>query len=144
MHFLRYRHVSMVLLLAALVGCTQQPSSQDLKEQTAQATRGCEARCQGCGCGDQRRLSRDKQLDLNTAKNDQLLSLPGMTAAEPDPSDCRASYSEAGDVAPRGVTPAISRLPQPARCDICRTKPPAMLVHESRMLQVTLFGNSAG
>ena len=38
MHFLRYRYVFIPLLLAMLVGCTQQQSSRDLKEQTAQAT----------------------------------------------------------------------------------------------------------
>ena len=36
--FFRYRHVFIVFLLATLVGCTQQQGSQDLKEQTAQAT----------------------------------------------------------------------------------------------------------
>ena len=38
MDFLRYQHVFMFFLLTILAGCTQQQSSQDLKEQTAQAT----------------------------------------------------------------------------------------------------------
>jgi hypothetical protein len=38
MDFLRYRHVFICLLLAILAGCTQQQNSQDLKEQTAQAS----------------------------------------------------------------------------------------------------------
>ena len=45
MDFLRYRHVLTILLLAALVGCTQQQNSQDLKEQV----RDCGRRCSAAG-----------------------------------------------------------------------------------------------
>jgi len=54
---------------------------------------GCEARCQGCGG------------DLNTATKDQLLSLPGVTAAEADRVIAGRPYSEAGDVVTRRIMP---------------------------------------
>ncbi len=38
MDFLRRRHVPIILLLAALAGCTQPQNTQELKEKTAQAT----------------------------------------------------------------------------------------------------------
>jgi competence protein ComEA len=49
--------------------------------------------------------SRDKQLDLNTATKDQLLSLPGVTAAEADRVIAGRPYSEAGDVVTRRIMP---------------------------------------
>jgi hypothetical protein len=45
---------------------------------------GGEARRPGCGGRDTQGWSRDKPLDLKTATKEQLLSLPGMTAAEAD------------------------------------------------------------
>jgi DNA uptake protein ComE-like DNA-binding protein len=49
--------------------------------------------------------SRDKQLDLNTATRDQLLSLPGVTAEEADRVIAGRPYSEAGDVVTRRIMP---------------------------------------
>ena len=102
MDFLRYRHVFMLMLLAMLVGCTQQQGSQDLKEQaTADVKRDAKAVAAGITEG----WSRDKQLDLNTATKDQLLSLPGVTAAEADRVIAGRPYSEAGDVVTRRIMP---------------------------------------
>ena len=56
MDFLRYRHVFMLVLLAMLVGCYSQQGSQDLKGANRASNSGREARCQGCGGGDQRTL----------------------------------------------------------------------------------------
>ena len=91
MDFLRYRHVFICLLLAMLVGCAQQQSSRDLKEQTAQATADVKRDAKAVAAGISEGWSRDKQLDLNTATNDQLLSLPGVNRGRGRPSDCRAS-----------------------------------------------------
>jgi competence protein ComEA len=102
---LRYRHVFMVLLLAMLVGCTQQQSSQDLKEQTAQATADVKRDAKAMAAGISEGWSRDKQLNLNTATKDQLLSLPGVTAAEAERVIAGRPYREAGDVVRRHIMP---------------------------------------
>jgi DNA uptake protein ComE-like DNA-binding protein len=105
MDFLRYRCVFIFSLLAMLVGCTQQQSSHDLKEQTAQATADVKRDAKAVAAGISEGWSRDKQLDLNTATKDQLLSLPDVTAAEADRVIAGRPYSEAGDVVTRRIMP---------------------------------------
>jgi competence protein ComEA len=105
MDSLRYRHVFIVLLLAAFAGCTQQRNSQDLKERTAQATADVKRDAKAVAAGISEGWSRDQQLDLNTATKDQLLSLPGVTAAEADRVIAGRPYSKPGDVVTRGVMP---------------------------------------
>ncbi len=105
MDFLRFWRFSMVLLLATLAGCTQQQSSQNLKEQTAQATADVKRDANAIAAGISEGWSRDKQLDLNTATRDQLLSLPGVTAAEADRLIAGRPYSEAGDLVTRRIMP---------------------------------------
>jgi len=105
MDFLRYRHVFICLLLAILAGCTQQQNSQDLKEQTAQATAEVKHDAEAVAAGISEGWSSDKQLDLNTATKDQLLSLPGMTAAEADRVIAGRPYNEPGEVVTRRIKP---------------------------------------
>jgi competence protein ComEA len=105
MDFLRYRHVSTILLLAALAGCTQPQNSQDLKEKTAQATAEVKRDAQAVAAGIREGWSRDKPLDLNTATKEQLLSLPGMTAAEADRVIAGRPYNEPGEVVTRRIMP---------------------------------------
>ena len=105
MDFLRYRHASIILLLAVLPGCTQQKNSEDLKEQTAQATAEVKRDAQAVAAGIREGWSRDKPLDLNTATKDQLLSLPGVTAAEADRVIAGRPYNEPGEVVTRHIMP---------------------------------------
>jgi competence protein ComEA len=105
MHFLRYRHVSTILLLAGLAGCTQQQSPQDLKEQTAQATAEVKRDAKAVAAGISEGWSRDKPLDLNAATREQLLSLPGVTAAEADGVVAGRPYIEPGEVVTRHIIP---------------------------------------
>jgi DNA uptake protein ComE-like DNA-binding protein len=49
--------------------------------------------------------SRDKQLDLNSATKEQLLSLPGVTAAEADRIIAGRPYNDPGDVVKRRIMP---------------------------------------
>jgi len=47
--------------------------------------------------------SRDKPLDLNTATKEELLSLPGVTAAEADQVIAGRPYNEPGEVVTRRI-----------------------------------------
>ena len=105
MHFLAYRQVSIILLLAALAGCTQQQKSQDLKERTAQATAEVKRDAKAVAAGIREGWSRDKPLDLNSATKKQLLSLPGVTAAQADRVIAGRPYNEPGEVVTRRILP---------------------------------------
>jgi competence protein ComEA len=103
MDSLRYRHVAAILLLVALAGCTQPQNSQDLKEKTAQATAEVKRDAQAVAAGIREGWSRDKPLDLNTATKEQLMSLPGVTAAEADRVIAGRPYNEPHDVVTRRI-----------------------------------------
>jgi competence protein ComEA len=105
MDFLRYRYVSMIVLLAALAGCTQQQTTQELKEKTAQATAEVKRDAQAVEAGIREGWSRDKPLDLNTATREQLLSLPGVTAAEATRVVAGRPYNDPGEVVTRRIMP---------------------------------------
>jgi competence protein ComEA len=76
-----------------------------LKEQTAQATADVKRDAKAVAAGISEGWSRDKQLDLNAATKDQLLSLPGVTAAEADRVIAGRPYSETGDLVTRRIMP---------------------------------------
>src|ERR1700722_8927725 len=107
----RYRSVAPLLLLAALLllvalmGCTQQQSSPDLKTQTAQATAEVKHDAQEVVAGIREGWHHDKPLDLNTATKDQLLSLPGVTAAQAHRVIVGRPYNDPGDLGTRNTMP---------------------------------------
>ena len=105
MDFLRYRHISIILLLATLAGCAQKQDSQDLKEKTAQATAEVKRDAKAVAAGIREGWSRDNPLDLNTATKEQLLTLPGLTEAEADRVIEGRPYNEPGDVVTRRIIP---------------------------------------
>jgi len=107
MEFLRYWHVSTILLLAALPGCTQPQNSQNLKEKTAEATAEVKRDAEAVAAGIREGWSRDKPLDLNSATKEQLLSLPGMTAAEAGRVIAGRPYNEPGELVTRRILPKI-------------------------------------
>jgi competence protein ComEA len=105
MDFLRYRHVSTILLLAGFAGCTQPQNSQELKEKTAQATAEVKRDAKAVAAGIREGWSRDKPLDLNIATKEQMLSLPGMTEAEADRVIAGRPYNDPSDLVKRHIMP---------------------------------------
>ena len=103
MEFLSYRQVSTILLLTALAGCAQPQNTQDLKEKTAQATADVKRDAEAVAAGVREGWSRDKALDLNTATKEQLLNLPGLTAAEAERVIAGRPYNEPGEVVTRRI-----------------------------------------
>jgi DNA uptake protein ComE-like DNA-binding protein len=105
MKLLRYRHVPIVLLLAALAGCNQQQNTRELKEKTAQATAEIKHDGEAMAAGIREGWSRDKPLDLNTATKEQLLSLPGVTGSEANRVIAGRPYTDPGQVVTRRIMP---------------------------------------
>jgi DNA uptake protein ComE-like DNA-binding protein len=105
MKLLRYRHAPIVLLLAALAGCSQQQNTQELQEKTAQATAEIKHDGEAVAAGIREGWSRDKPLDLNTATKEQLLSLPGVTGSEANRVIAGRPYTVPGDVVRRRIMP---------------------------------------
>jgi competence protein ComEA len=105
MNLRRYRHIFTILPLAILLGCTQQQNSQDLKEHTAQATAVVKRDAKAVAAGITEGWSREKPLDLNTATKEQLLALPGVTAAEADRVIAGRPYNEPNEVVTRRLMP---------------------------------------
>ena len=100
---LRFWRLFAILLPAMLAGCNQPQNSQDLKEKTAQATAEAKRNAKAVAAGIREGWSRDKALDLNTASKDQLLTLPGMTAAEAERVIAGRPYDEPSDLLKRRI-----------------------------------------
>lgn len=94
-----------ISLLLIIASCAQPPQSRDLKERTAEATASAKRDAKDVAEGIREGWSRDKQLDLNTATKDQLLSLPGITAAEADRVIADRPYNEPDELLTRHIVP---------------------------------------
>jgi DNA uptake protein ComE-like DNA-binding protein len=104
MNLLKYWHLSaIVLLLVGLAACNQAPNSQQIEQQTAQATAEVKHDAQAVAAGVREGWNRDKPLDLNTATKSELLSLPGVTSAGADRVIAGRPYSSAGDLVTRHI-----------------------------------------
>jgi DNA uptake protein ComE-like DNA-binding protein len=108
MKILRYGYAFAILLLAALVGCTQQQRSpQELKEKTAEATAEAKSDAKAVAEGIREGWNRNtnQPLDLNSATKEQLLSLPGVTSAEADRVIAGRPYADPGELVKRRILP---------------------------------------
>ena len=104
MAFIKCYWVLAILLLSALVGCTQQQQSpEQIREKTAQATAEVKSDAKAVAEGIREGWNRNKTLDLNTATRDQLMSLPGVSAAEADRVIAARPYSEPEDLVKRRI-----------------------------------------
>jgi DNA uptake protein ComE-like DNA-binding protein len=91
--------------LLTLLGCTQKQTSRDVKEQTAQATAELKDDAKAVVAGVQEGWSRDKPLNLNTASKDDLMALPGITAARADAVMNARPYDDPAQLLSRHILP---------------------------------------
>jgi competence protein ComEA len=103
---LKQFQVPAIVLLAALIGCTQQQQSpEQIRERTAEATAAARRDAKAVAEGIREGWDRSKTLDLNTASRDQLMSLPGLSAAEADRVIAARPYNEPSDLVTRHIMP---------------------------------------
>ena len=84
------RLLTAVLLCGCLfaAGCSNRnsssPNATEIRQKTADATATVKRNATAVAQGVSEGLNRDKKVDLNSASKDQLVTLPGMTAAKAD------------------------------------------------------------
>ena len=84
--------VIIALLSFLFTACTQKQQNPDeIREKTADATAQLKSDTKAVVDGVREGLSRDKTVNLNTATEDQLITLPGVTHTRGDAGDRRAS-----------------------------------------------------
>lgn len=94
---------SLCLVLAGCFSCSVKQNPQQLKEKTAATTAALKSDAKAVAAGVREGWSRDKPLDLNHASEAQLVSLPGVDAAEAERIIANRPYSRPEDLVNRGV-----------------------------------------
>jgi competence protein ComEA len=103
MNFLKCKSVLVFSLLTMFMGCNQQPSPQQIKQKTAEATAEAKNDVKAVGEGLREGWNNSKALDLNTATSDQLQSLPGVSAREADRVIAGRPYDQPDDLVSRHI-----------------------------------------
>ena len=103
---LKFHSLAAAILLATLSACApQQQNPQELREKTAQATAEMKNDAKAVAQGVRDGLTRDKTVDLNSANKDQLLTLPGLTAAQADRIIDNRPYDDPNDLLTKRILP---------------------------------------
>jgi DNA uptake protein ComE-like DNA-binding protein len=100
---LYFRSILTLVLTVCCIACTANQNPQDLKEKTARTTAELKRDAKAVAAGVREGWSRDKPLDLNSATTEQLLTLPGMTAAEADRVVAGRPYQQPEDLVTRRI-----------------------------------------
>ncbi len=88
-HNLHLKHVLKKILLPAglclvLVGCTQQKTPDQIRQETAEATAKLKTNAKAVFQGVREGMKAGQLEDINSASKDDLLKLPGLTDAQAD------------------------------------------------------------
>jgi DNA uptake protein ComE-like DNA-binding protein len=94
-----------IALLVVFTGCTKKQNPEELKEKTARATAQLKSDAKAVVAGVREGWNRDNPLNVNTATKDELMSLPGVTAAEADAVIEGRPYDDPGELVKRGILP---------------------------------------
>jgi DNA uptake protein ComE-like DNA-binding protein len=92
-----------MLLLVASVACMQPRNSQYLKERTAEATANMKRDAKAVAAGIKEGWSRDKPLDLNSASQEDLTTLPGIRGADAAKIIAGRPYDSPNDLLSRRI-----------------------------------------
>jgi DNA uptake protein ComE-like DNA-binding protein len=103
MNFLRSAYLLGFFLLLLLAGCTQQQRTEDLKQKAAQATAEAKRDTKAIAEGIRQGWNQDKQVDLNSATKEQLLTLPGVTSPLADRIILGRPYNAPADLLTRHI-----------------------------------------
>jgi competence protein ComEA len=94
------------LFLVALAACNsqpQQPTPEQIREKTAEATETAKNDVKAVADGLKDGWDRSKTLDINSASRDQLTSLPGMTGEDADRVIASRPYNDPHELETRRV-----------------------------------------
>jgi DNA uptake protein ComE-like DNA-binding protein len=103
MSFRLHWFILAITLLAGLMACSPKQNPEDLKEKTAQATAELKQNAKAVAEGVREGWSRDHPLNVNTATMEQLMSLPGVTAAEADGIIAGRPYDDPNELVTRRI-----------------------------------------
>jgi DNA uptake protein ComE-like DNA-binding protein len=93
-----------IVLLLLAGGCSSKnPSPDELREKTAQATSDFKRNAKAVAEGVKEEWSRDRPLDLNKASKEQLLSLPGVSNEGADRIIADRPYSTAHELVSKRI-----------------------------------------
>ena len=96
--------VATTALALLLTGCSQKPQNPDeLREKTANATAQLKTDTKAVVEGVREGLSRNNAVNLNTATEDQLITLPGVTHARAGRVIAGRPYDDPRDVVTRHI-----------------------------------------
>jgi competence protein ComEA len=106
MTLLKFRLAPALILLAAVAACNsqpQQPTPEQIRERTAEATAAARNDAKAIADGLKDGWDRSKTIDINSASHDQLTSLPGMSGEDADRVIASRPYNDPHELETRRV-----------------------------------------
>ena len=101
-------HLSLVLLMASVlfasIACSKsQRSPEEIREKTANATAELKSGAKAAAEGIREGWSRDKVLDLNSAPQTKLVTLPGVSTGKAEQIVRNRPYQATDDLVKKGI-----------------------------------------